>query len=678
MAGKVKQALEKEVTCPLCLDLFKEPKKLPCDHVYCKDCLKGLALRSLNQSISCPECRTNTNVPNGNVNDFPTAFRMNRLIEAFQEAQEETDHHGEESTDGPTSCTVHPAQPLALYCETCKTTLCRDCVIMNKDHQHHNYDYIDKVAEKCREKYAKRLQKTKEYGKLTLQVNSQISKVEDKIESEETLKQEEIDRAFESLQNTLEKNKQLMKRELSLKYQAAKDTLCHQKRQAANIQIEAGNITELVEKALQCENGTLLTQDELIENKFETLQKQIEQFPLSVKEPLLRVPQVMDSKTLQEKLNYRNFFYTPADPKKCVIEGSFLTCAEIGKSYVLTMDVVDSNRDSCHTRPQKIKAQVRSVRDNTTIVGKIRHISQGKVTISFESQTRGRKELTVTVRGQHVANSPKSIYVHMPPTQLGKPVAEINDLRRPAGLTHFGNGILALECFQHQVLEINASFEIAGIFGEGLLRLPSGLTTDKVRNVYVTTEWDHKVHKFTSEGTHTRSFGRLGKRPGEFNFPNGLRVNSQEELYVCDSLNNRIQVFDLNLNFKREFGGSGTGKGQFSFPSDVDFDSSDNIYIVDSNNHRIQVFTPQKEFVCIIGYKLRFVPKDLQHPTSLHITNDKLFVTNCDKHNVAVYKTSGELTSIFGNGVLHNPEGIVVDEDGYVYITSHSSKVVVF
>ena len=135
MADKVKQALEKEVTCPLCLDLFKEPKKLPCDHVYCKDCLKGLALRSLNQSISCPECRTNTNVPNGNVNDFPTAFRMNRLIEAFREAQEERDHHGEESTDSSTSSTVHPAQPLALYCETCKTTLCRDCVIMNKDHQ---------------------------------------------------------------------------------------------------------------------------------------------------------------------------------------------------------------------------------------------------------------------------------------------------------------------------------------------------------------------------------------------------------------------------------------------------------------------------------------------------------------------------------------------------------------
>ena len=32
------------VSCPLCLDVFNEPKKLPCDYVYCLDpCLSGLA-----------------------------------------------------------------------------------------------------------------------------------------------------------------------------------------------------------------------------------------------------------------------------------------------------------------------------------------------------------------------------------------------------------------------------------------------------------------------------------------------------------------------------------------------------------------------------------------------------------------------------------------------------------
>ena len=105
--GQVKQVLEKEVTCPLCLDLFKEPKRLPCDHLYCKDCLRGLALLSLNATISCPECHTLTQVPGNDVNKFPTAFQTNCLIEAFQRVQVcvETD-----SLNVTEMCQIHPTQ----------------------------------------------------------------------------------------------------------------------------------------------------------------------------------------------------------------------------------------------------------------------------------------------------------------------------------------------------------------------------------------------------------------------------------------------------------------------------------------------------------------------------------------------------------------------------------------
>ena len=55
--------LQSEVTCPLCLDIFTEPKKLPCDHVYCRACLHGLALRNIDGTISCPECRMSVTIP---------------------------------------------------------------------------------------------------------------------------------------------------------------------------------------------------------------------------------------------------------------------------------------------------------------------------------------------------------------------------------------------------------------------------------------------------------------------------------------------------------------------------------------------------------------------------------------------------------------------------------------
>jgi len=74
--------LKREITCPLCLDTFREPKLLSCNHVYCKSpCLEALLVRSRNSTISCPECRVNTQVTANEVNNLRTAFHVNRLKE---------------------------------------------------------------------------------------------------------------------------------------------------------------------------------------------------------------------------------------------------------------------------------------------------------------------------------------------------------------------------------------------------------------------------------------------------------------------------------------------------------------------------------------------------------------------------------------------------------------------
>ena len=82
------KSLQDEVTCPLCLDVFEDPKILSCHHIYCKaPCLEGLALRSGYRSILCPECRKITPVPGNDVANLPPAFQINRLKEVFRRMQ---------------------------------------------------------------------------------------------------------------------------------------------------------------------------------------------------------------------------------------------------------------------------------------------------------------------------------------------------------------------------------------------------------------------------------------------------------------------------------------------------------------------------------------------------------------------------------------------------------------
>ena len=672
---ELERALEKEVTCPLCLDLFKEPKKLPCDHVYCKDCIKGLAQRSANGSITCPECRTVTNVPNDDINHFPTAFRVNRLVEAFQMAQEDTDYHGQDSQT--TNCTVHKVQPLAIYCETCRSLLCRDCVIMSKEHERHKYDYIKNIAEMYKEKHTKNLQMTKGYRELLSQTHSQISEIEKTIVSEERVYLEEIDNAFELLQNTLEKSKLSLKNQLSQEYQSALETLLKDKHQIETVQAETTHVLSLVEGVLGSKNEALIMiQDEVIEKSVKKLQNQIELFRPTVDNPSLPLPEVISCSKLQKQLDTCNFLYLPPEPKNCLIDESFQRMrAEIGSSCVLTITMVDSSGKKCLGGSQKIKAELCSCRDGTSSVGEIDLVSPGTFSVTFEPQNRGRNELNVTVRGTQIANSPQSIYVHSPPSQFGQPVAQMENLEQPAGLTCPGDVMLAVEYSQNRILKFNSAFEVVGVFGHEQLLGPSELTVDKQSNVIYVSALNDKVHKFTSDGVHIKSVGISGAQRGQFNFPNGLRINSRNELYVCDSKNNRIQVFDLDLNFKRVFGGPGKDKGQFLFPSDVDFDSNDNIYVCDNYNHRIQVFTRRERFLSTIGCK-RFRSRILEHPVNIRVFNELLFVTQ--NHQILVFKLSGELVRSFGQRVIQQPEGLEVDTDGYVYVSSHCSKVVVF
>ncbi|XP_047240880.1 E3 ubiquitin/ISG15 ligase TRIM25 [Girardinichthys multiradiatus] len=49
--------LQEELTCPVCLDLYRDPHLLPCGHNFCKNCLDRLKRQAERGRIRCPECR---------------------------------------------------------------------------------------------------------------------------------------------------------------------------------------------------------------------------------------------------------------------------------------------------------------------------------------------------------------------------------------------------------------------------------------------------------------------------------------------------------------------------------------------------------------------------------------------------------------------------------------------
>ncbi len=213
---------------------------------------------------------------------------------------------------------------------------------------------------------------------------------------------------------------------------------------------------------------------------------------------------------------------------------------------------------------------------------------------------------------------------------------------------------------------------------------PSGVTTDSNSNVYVADTYNHRIQKFSSDGSYITKWGRnngdgtAGNGNGEFQEPFGISLDIDGYVYVADIRNHRIQKFSSDGSYITKWGrnggdgSSGTADGEFMDPSAVAVGADGYVYVTDTGNRRIQKFTSNGSF--IIKWDNTF-PGGAQYDSPQDITMDascNLYVTDIGAYarDSYIYKinTDGELIERWGSLGGH-PEGIAVDGDGYLYIT---------
>ncbi|CAM4666256.1 unnamed protein product [Caretta caretta] len=139
-AANPAKTLQDEMTCPICLEYFKDPVSLDCDHSFCKACITqcwwGFAT-----DISCPQCRE----------IFPERnLRPNRqlrnIVEAARELRLQT---GRES--GPERLCEKHKEPLKLFCKEDEIRICLVCD-RSKEHRDHTVIPAEEAAEEFKEK----------------------------------------------------------------------------------------------------------------------------------------------------------------------------------------------------------------------------------------------------------------------------------------------------------------------------------------------------------------------------------------------------------------------------------------------------------------------------------------------------------------------------------------------
>ena len=711
--------LEKEITCPICQERFCDPKMLPCLHYYCRECIRQLALRG--QPFSCPECREDTFLPDNDPDRLPTLFFVNRMKDVH--AQLEKAHGKVEATcemcgggkaeafcrqcayficdscvqlhpklkvfaghevvaldelkEGgskrmqpllpvpPPRCTEHD-ELLKLFCFDCNRLICRDCLI--DDHSGHKREFVKKAAPECKKMLRDGLAPLGKISGDITEATKQIEMVKTRLSSQSASVTSTIQQSFKNLYELLHQREQELLRKTSELVEKKLDTLNAQQKTFQMAASELLSLRDFVETNLKS-----VTDEELISLHkpiLARLQEERKQYGQLCLDPA-------ETSNINAHMHCAEMCFTlsVADVSKCKVEGAGATIADFGTHTQFTVHVACLHGEPYSERPS---ATLKSLIDGSVVPCAITETEKGVYEVSYIPKTRGRHSLTVAVNGKEITGSPFQVFVKIHPTKLGTPVRTITGIGRPWGI--------AISTEQHLLAAEDKSVAVLDVHGKRLSTIqcdqfggPTGVACDRSNNVYV-TDHDGTLLKFNKDGKLLKT---VGSKTKQFTHPGMVRI-IDNKVYVCDRDNYKVQILDLDLQFVGSFGSKGSGNGKFNFPQDVFPDSSGRLYVTDYLNQRVQVFDSNGHFLRAFTEKGSSSEKPNQPingPVGLCFDSAKqfLFVTEFLGKCVSVFKPTGEFVASLPLATM--PAGVVIDEDGFVYVCDYSSgsnRILVF
>ena len=640
MAAKDVKMATDNLSCPVCFQLFKKPKYLPCHHSYCEHCLEKMQVQS---KIICPECRKEAIVPPGGVKDLDNNFFINRLVDEFilkrkVEGEEEVKCDECQGEDPVVAfcpdCTLflchvcneyhkrsnkfrgHAIVPLtelrskkdvsiqpkakALvcseheyelkhYCESCDELVCLYCTM--KDHNGHIHDTVKNMGGKHREELKKITAPVEEMIKSLSDTNGNIERMRKKIRQQGDEVNVKIGQHYDRVVQKLMEQKEELKQQVC-------DTVL-QKEKAITKQLEE------VKRA----QAEVLSVKELND----ALEKSSDQEVLSVKKLIDRMQQITDKckKVNIPPVQQATIEFVPTkevlpqfgllcstakpDPHNCEIVGVAKYCIK-GKTE-FTITTRDANEDRC-TGGSQVSVQLGGVNDAI----RVRDNSDGNYMASFVSLQVGEIKLSAFVNGQQIKGSPYSVmvrdYTSVKPSKI---LNNDGNMGQPWGIAFAKNGTWAVtDSTNNCVYVFDGEDRLVRKFGEcgfgnGQFNVPEGITFDSDNHLYVVDCGNHRVQKFTTDGKYSLRFGGEGSDDGQLKYPEGL-ASCDHKVYVADSNNKRISVFQTHGKFHHTI-----GSGQLGKPYDVTVNGNNQLLVADYDNHCIHIFTLDGDHVGRLG-----------------------------------------------------------------------------
>ena len=708
--------------CQCCSSVYKDPRTLPCLHSYCLRCIEKISIESSN-SVTCPSCNELSPLPKGGVVNFPSNIRLTEEIKTNNiltkvlsspspvcTSCEDDDSSGSPSVaycrdcedflcnecwkahlktrvtrlhtmfnledlkakervellkliPNPDSliarCPTHNDEQLRFYCMKCTVPVCVQCVIeKHKDHS------VQELRKRTTAKKLEVLNSTKRLYKQKQTVDSTITKVEETKKEIKTRKREmeaTITQTFSELRQLIDQQEKALLADVNI-LTTAKET---------RLSIQLERLQKLVQSISHCHSLALNASEDYTDIQFlsiaDTLDSRVaslEQLCTPATMDVCETPEIiLETSTDGMLAEEIASFITVVDPSQASRNvKAIIPRYQVGiRSEMKVTVTTDSNKK------QKRIVRANLVRDSSTkLQCPISDNDDGTYTVSVIPQQLGQHQLSITVNGLHIQESPFNIAV-LPQrdyTRFKNPVQTFADINSPTCIAFSSDGDMFVTSFSENVVHVyNAAGMKKFTFDSAELRGPYGI--DVVGEVvYIAQYKGHQILKFTRNGEFLSSFGEKGSGIGQFSHPFDVKISPDDKLCVSDSGNHRIQVFNLDFTISHVIDGDKVGN--LRCPFGMDFDLAGNLHVVWYEPSAVTIFSPTGCFMRQYGKTHVRTPIDVAIDSSGYA-----IVSNCNTSNLSIFSPDGKFIKSVG---YDGPFGIAVSPDGSVSVAGIDDK----
>ena len=683
-------SLHEEVSCSVCMTTFTDPKILPCLHTFCLHCLNGILRTSGRYDIfACPECRKEVKVPSsGNLQDLPTNFRMNSLLDVlaikechtagvkcancdksskhssycFQccafwcdecitahnlvKANKEhrvlalkdfEDQDIEDVLKRPAFCQQkhHEKEELKFFCKNCDVAICNLCVATI--HDGHAKIVLEEAASERKIQVKSVIETQKKNIEHKKNVIADLERQCNQIEARGNAVKRDIHNFAQNLVAVIETKKKEM---LNKADKQIKESLGCVRTQQREVQRQVKLLETAVEKAesllKRCTNAEITQLDKslntVLPEEVSYVGKQAAADPEG-----LRQFRFKENKTLLDSLNSDGIgtfqtFVTNTCAHQSTTEGEGISEASVGLESNFLLTTRNAEGEQCYNERDCVTVEIKNQRghDCATEV-RLKDEKDGSYKVRYFLKDTGNCQVSVKVNEEHIRGSPFPL----------KP--------KPRQFRHV------------------LSFGQPGS-SVGMLRLPYGVAVNERDEIAVTEISNHRVQVFSSNGTYLRSFGRKGDKQGELNWPAGIAFDKNKRSIVVDSNNHRVQLFNDQGEYLSQYGSEGNLDHKLRDPLGLSVDRNENIIVADKGNKVIKTFSPSGQFLYKLGEGEGFT-------SPCHcIQYDKyLIVSETAEHCIKVFDINGNFLYKFGNkgnrdGEFNSPHFLSVNKAGHLMV----------